>query len=220
MVFGTNKWEPDNECLEKLGRIFEEIFAYTSEKQNAPMLEMAREQYQSRVGKPFEDDHDFVQRMNTFLEWFIFDFQPEGGIPGSVFTSYMERVRHNSTTDEMILRMEISKNRHSLFHVIELRGNVVKVKDLVFRKTYHVTHDDNLEEDDVLESRIVVIKKKSFFTNTHCLHPKFVLDILKKAVRNVGRDMITPDFFIMIESMQLKWRRSRQIDVKHIYKFG
>lgn len=219
MVFGTSKWEPDNECHEKLKEILEEVFAFTSEEQNANMLEQAREQYQTRVGKPFEDDHDFVQRMNTFLEWFIFNFQPEGGIPGAIYTSYLERVRHNSTTDEMILRMEISKHTHSLFHVIELRGNVVKVKDIIYRKTYHVTHDDTLEEGDILESRIVVIKKKSFFTQTHCLHPKFVIDTLKRAVKKIGRDMITPDFFIKIESMQLKWRRSRQIDVKHIYKF-
>jgi len=220
MVFGTNNWEPDNENREKLARIFEEIFAYTSEPQNAAMLESAREQYQSRVGKPFEDDHDFIQRMNTFLEWFIFDFQPEGGIPGAIFTSYLERARHESTTDEMIIRMEISKNMHSLFLVNEYRGSVVKVRDVINRKTYYVTHEDNLEEGDLLESRIVVIGKKSFFTHTHCLHPKFVLGTLKKAVKKIGRDMITPEFFIMIESMQLKWRRSRQIDIKHIYNFG
>jgi len=217
IFFGKNKWKPDYESGKVISSILDEAFTYASEAKNSAHLESAKTKYYSIVGQTFEDDPDFIQRMDSFLEWFIFDYMPEGGAPGGIYQSYLEQKRHASTTDEMLARMEISKNHQSVFLVLEYKPGVVKVKDLVLKKKYYVTCDDSLEENDLLMSRIIHFNDKSYFSRSHCLHPKAAFKFIKGAIKKIGKASITSDFFLQLGAMQLKWRRSRQIDMKHIY---
>ncbi|MDH5541447.1 MAG: hypothetical protein OEY64_00645 [Nitrospinota bacterium] len=219
IFFGESKWKPDIESGKVISAILDEVFTFASEKQNASHLERAKTLYYSKVGQTFEDDPDFIQRMDSFLEWFIFDYMPEGGVPGGIYKSYLEQKRHASTTDELLARMELANSHQSIFLVIEYKNGVVKVKDLVLKKKFYVTCEDNLEEQDILMTRIVHMKGKCHFSRSHCLHPKSALKFIKNAIRKIGKNSITPDLFLELGAMQLRWRRSRQIDIKHIYAF-
>jgi len=216
-LFGN--WKPYLKERDEVEAVLERILSFSSEPENRELLEKAREYYLQKVGKTFEDDDDFEQRMNTFVEWYIFNYQPYGTLPGQIFTRYKEKYIVKSSSTEWTIRKAIEKLTHSVFLVKEQKGEVIKVKDLIGRKTYFVTSDDTLEKGDIIQTRIIDYNGGSFFSFAHCLHPKASLKIIKKGIKTKGRNDITSDFFLDLETMQLRWRRSRQIDIKQIYKF-
>jgi len=214
-----NRWKPSEKGIAEIRGELETLFRFASDGRNAGLLAEARSYYDERVGRTFEDDADYIQRMNSFLEWFIFDFMPRSGEQGIVFKSFYEnRAKEPSAANEKIFSA-LAGQTHSLFVVKERRGKVVKVRDIIHRKTGYITTDDILEPEDLLESRIIEMDGTCFFSYTHCLHPKAALRSVRKEIKRKGRKHITPDFFLKLAGMQLRWRRSRNIDLEHIYSF-
>jgi len=214
-----NRWKPCEERLAEIRGELETLFRFASDSRNAGLLEEARRYYDERVGRAFEDDADYIQRMNSFLEWFIFDFMPLSWEQGIIFKSFAESRENIASPAEKKILSALAGHTHSLFIVKERRGKVVKVRDIIHRQTGYITTDDILEPDDLLESRIIEMDGACFFSYTHCLHPKAALRFVRKEIKRKGRKHITPDFFLKVAEMQLRWRRSRNIALNRIYSF-
>ncbi|MBI5178656.1 MAG: hypothetical protein HZA04_05300 [Nitrospinae bacterium] len=217
-IFGKTVGAPAFEDKGRIRALLDELIAYASESRHAKQLEEAREVFYFKSGKTNEDDPDFVQRMNTFLEWFIFDHRPGGVGSKSLFDRYMAEKRPGLSSGELVQRIALSKHVHSLFQVKSCSGGVVKVRDLASRTTYIVTDDDTLERGDVLEARVVLLGDGCFFTYTHCLHPKGALKSIKTELKKWKQKALDEEFFSKLQGMQLKWRRFRQISINDIYR--
>ncbi len=217
-LLGKTVGEPVPELKPSVRALLDELIGYASEKRFGQRLEEAREYYYLKAGKINEDDADFVQRMNTVLEWFIFDHRPGGIGTNSLFDQYMGEKRARLSSAELVERMAMSKHLHSMFMVISCGDGTIKVKDMATKRRYVVSNDDRLEKGDILEARIVFLGSGCFFTYTHCLHPKAALKPIMGELKKWKSKMLGEDFFFKLQNMQLKWRRFRQISINDIYR--
>ncbi len=177
-----DRWKPKEETRNRIEYVLNHVIEYAT-KDASGELEKARSYYLAKVGKTFEDDADFEQRMNTFLEWFIFGYQPENGRQGDIYLKIFAGKISSEEPLDSDIKKAIERHSHSVFHIKECRERVIKVKDLIYRKTYYVTSDDTLERGDLLESRVIALGDGSFFSSTHCLHPKTAYPYIKKAIK-------------------------------------
>jgi hypothetical protein len=216
--FGKTFGELDPGGLQKVRSMLDELIAFASEDRHKKRLEEARAYYYFKVGKTNEDDPDFIQRMNTFLEWVIFDHRPGGGGTKSIFDLYLAENLPKLSAEEVVLRIAASKNLHSIFLVKSHGMGTIKLKDMAGKNSYLVTCDDELEANDIIEGRVITTGKGCFLSYTHCLHPKSASKPIISEIKKRKGVALDEEFFFKLQGMQLKWRRFRQISVDDIYK--
>ncbi|MBI3793471.1 MAG: hypothetical protein HY280_01930 [Nitrospinae bacterium] len=217
-IFGKTYGEPDADGRAKVRKVLDDLIAYASEERFQAKLDEARAYYFFKAGKTNDDDKQFIQRMNTFLEWFVFDYRPEGAGGKSLFDHYLAEKLPSLSAENLVLRIAASKNYHSIFRVKSSGNGVLVLKDLAGKNSYLVTDDDTLEPKDILETRVITLGKGCFITSTYCLHPKQALKQIKSEIKKRKGAALDEDFFFKLQGMQLKWRRFRQISIDDIYR--
>jgi hypothetical protein len=217
-IFGKTYGEIDPQGLQKVRLVLDELISYASEDRYKERLEEARAYYYFKVGKTNDDDPDFIQRMNTFLEWFIFDHRPEGVGSKCLFDLYLNENLATLSAEEVVLRIAVSKNHHSIFLVKSHGIGTVKLKDMAGKNSFVVTYDDELEIKDIIEARVINAGKGCFLSYTHCLHPKSAAKPVYSEIKKRKGVALNEEFFFKLQGMQLKWRRFRQISVDDIYR--
>lgn len=218
-LFGKSAGAPNHAGRREVRQLLSNLVAFASEPFNSEPLARAREYYFLKAGEIYEDDPDFDHRMNNFLEWFMFDYKDDGAKAATMLEKYIDAKRDTLTSDELVLNMSMVKHVHSIFIIKYCNKGFIKVSDMLSKKGFLVTGDDNLEKGDLLESRITVTEKGSFFFRTYCLHPKTAYKSIRNELKKRRKTGLDADFFITLQAMQLKWRRSRQINVGDIYSF-
>ena len=219
-LFGKTYGAPDPGGLIKVRQVLDELITFASEDRFKERMEEARAHYYLKAGKTYDDDPDFIQRMNTFLEWLIFDYRPGGAGEKSLFDLYLSERLTTLSAEEVVLRIAASKNHHSVFLVKSHGSGTVKLKDMAGKNSFMVTYDDELEEKDIIEARVISAGKGCFLTYTHCLHPKTTAKAIYAQIKKRRRAPLDEEFFFKLQAMQLKWRRVRQIHVNDIYNFN
>lgn len=214
-----SKAKPDEDGWRIVKDVINELLTFASDKTNAEFLDTAKEKYEGKMGRFYQDESDYIQRMNTFLEWFVFDFRTEELGSNTIFNRYINDNRDRLSSDELTLRMTIAKHLHSIFIVKNFKEGMVKVKDLYQGKSIWVTDDKIFEKGDMMESRVISAYGGNFFSYTYCLHPRSAASHIKAELKKQRKTGLRDDFFLKLRAMQLKWRRSRQIEIKDIYKF-
>ncbi len=217
-IFKKTIGKPSPEGCAVIRGLLDRLIEYASEPRFAESLNTAREIFYAKAGKTNEDDPDFIQRMNTFLEWFIFDYRPEGAGTRSVYDQFLDEKRKETSSADMINWIALSRQVHSVFLVKSRVRGVITVRDLSGRRNYVVTSDDHLEAGDILESRVIVVGKGCFFTYTHVLHPKTALRPIRAELKKYRNKPLAEGLFFKLQGMQLKWRRFRQISIEDIYR--
>lgn len=211
--------EYDNSKNEKVLQLLEELNSFATKSSNLEELKKGREHYFGKTGQVFEDDPDFEHRMDSFLEWFIFDFKSGGAETSTVFEKFIDSKRAALSNEEMIFLMSVGKHIHSVFQVKSCGNGSIKLKDLVGGKVYTLPSEDSLEKGDLLERRLLCLEDCCCFFHTYSLHPKLAYKPLVTELKKRKKSGIKQDFFVRLQAMQVKWRRSRQIKVGDIYRF-
>ncbi|MFQ5431067.1 MAG: hypothetical protein ACE5EN_01010 [Nitrospinota bacterium] len=204
---------------EKVLQLLEELNSFAIRQSNLEELKIGREFYFGKTGQVFEDDPDFEHRMNSFLEWLIFDHKSGGAETSTVFEKFVDSKRESLTNEEMVFLMNVGKHIHSIFQVRSCDDGRIKVKDLLGGKVYQLPSEDKLEKGDLLERRLLCLGDCCCFFHTYSLHPKLAYKPIMAELKKRKKSGIKPDFFISLQAMHVKWRRSRQIKVRDIYKF-
>lgn len=217
-IFKKTIGQPAPDGCQLIRGLLDRLIEYASEPCFAESLAAAREIFYAKAGKTNEDDRDFIQRMNTFLEWFIFDYRPEGAGTRSVYDKFLDEKRKETSSADMINWIALSRQVHSMFLVRSCASGVTTVRDLAGRRNYVVTGDDHLEAGDILESRVICVGKGCFFTYTHVLHPKTALRPIRAELKKYRNKPLGEELFFKLQGMQLKWRRFRQISIEDIYR--
>jgi len=211
--------EYDSLKNEKILQLLEELNSFATRQSNLDELKKGRKHYFGKTGQVFEDDPDFEHRMNSFLEWLIFDYKSGGAETSTVFEKFIDSKRESLTNEEMVFLMNVGKHTHSIFQVKSCSNGMIKVKDLVGGKVHQLPSEDNLEKGDLLERRLLCMEDCCCFFHTYALHPKLAYKPLAAELKKRKQSGLKPDFFISLQAMQIKWRRSRQIKVRDIYSF-
>jgi hypothetical protein len=190
-----------------------------------PEVFRAKQEFFERAGTVYDDDAEFEQRMNLFMDWYLFDRD----LPGVDLPPIRYFVRQHqaefSPEDKQIFE-DLSNSIHSLFLLKRMTwfGNNLVIQDLFSRKKYIVI-DPRLKQafskGDIFEGRVFPYAGKWNFAQGFCFHPiemrSFIVNEIKK-IRFQDRSRHLK-LILQLAQMKLKHQRFSHIDVKHIYGF-
>ena len=191
-----------------------------------PEVFRAKEEFFERAGVVHEDDLEFEQRMNLFMDWYLFD-RDLPGVDLPPIRSYIRQHQAEFNPEQKQIFEDLSHSIHSLFVLSRFTffGRNLIVQDLFSRKKYLVL-DPKLKfafsRGDIFEGRIFPHEGKWHFTQGFCFHPvemrSFILGEIKKIrFQDPTRHL---KLILQLAQMKLKHQRYSHIDVKHIYVFN
>ena len=191
-----------------------------------PEVFRAKQEFFERAGTVYDDDAEFEQRMNLFMDWYLFDRDlPSVDLPPIRY--FVRQHQNEFSPDDKQIFEDLSNSIHSLFLLKRFtwfKKHMV-VQDLFSRKKYMVA-DLNLGQafsrGDIFEGRIFPHQGKWHFARGFCFHPiemrSFIVNEIKK-IRFQDRSRHLK-LILQLAQMKLKHQRFAHIDVKHIYEFN
>lgn len=183
-------------------------------------LKEAKENYFALTGKLDEDKDEFESRMNSFNDWYIFQYRQKDG--SKVIEEY---IRNNELEEE--LSQALLNVNHSLFEFskINFRKQVV-LKDILHDEKIILNKDHpsiSLMEGDVFTGRIIKYKGDIHLLRGICILPQGVKSILKKQSRKI-RKLNSFDeelqYLLQLESLKTKAMHYSHIDPSKIFIFA
>jgi len=205
----------------------ERLVAWASAEPRQGWILAARRDYFARRGEPREDDPSYEARMNGLLDFFAFDFRPDG-----VETTLQHCLREGGGELDAAARAELAEMAHGihgLFEVRRLRPGEVRVRDVLTRATHDVLErraTPGLEKGDLIEARLLPQGGRLHFSSAFLFHPRTVRKrILKEATRRSkeagkgGRPDVQA-FLDLLSRMALKLERYRNVRAESIYDFA
>ena len=188
-----------------------------------PYLESVREakaKYFREAGEVFEDDAFFEQRMNSFLEYYLFDWPAAAG-GKSTTALVIERGRDRLPPDELVAFAGFDRNVHSIFELKKKKGEDVLVLNLLDGEKYEVHERRQLagmEKGDLFEARLLPFGDKLHFSRAFVHHPKTVRKFIVTEMKAMKEPGAKPLALIhRLAYLRLKFDRMRRVDAVKIY---
>lgn len=186
----------------------------------------AKNEYFKKAGIVYEDDEDFDQRMNIFMDWYLFDRDLPGiDLPPTKY--YHRKNKDRFSNEELNIYKDFCSTLHSIFRLKRktlFKKSGLVISDLFTNKTYTVVDSEvnrGFTKGDIFEARIIPFQGSFEFSKGFCFHPRemqsFILSEIKK-VRFQDKNRKTK-LILQLAAMKLKHHRFNHIDVKHIYTF-
>ena len=192
----------------------------TGDEYREPIRE-AKAKYFRAAGEVFEDDPFFEQRMNCFLEYYLFDYSAG---PGGKSTTALviERGKATLAPEELVAFAGFDRGIHSVFELRKKSGDILHVNNLYDGEKYEVFERRTLaglDKSDIFEARLLPFGERLHFSNAFVFHPKevkkFVVTELK-SFKEQGQPKPTPVLH-RLAYIRLKFDRERRADAAKIY---
>ena len=210
-----------------LAQIHDRLLGWASSDLMKEELLRARKRYFDRFGEPNEEDKSFESRMNGFLDWYLYNYAPEGG-GDNVIERFIKAEGAAIPTDELNLYRTLGKNTHSIFEVRRIKKDEIRLRDIFTAGDHDVTERRTLaglEKGDLIEARLMPYDSRLFFSGAFLYHPPAVRKIIfaqvKKLKKAAGKGQM-PDveaFLGQLSKAALKMERYRNVKVESIYSF-
>ena len=192
---------------------------YTSGRHYEMLLE-AKDEYFNLTGQVNEDDEDYELRMNSFNDWYIFQFVSKLSSRAAVF-DYVEE----NKLDEA-LSVSLKEMNYSLF---EYCGKTFRgfcgFKDLLHNYKFVLPKESNppgLLKEDIFIGRTIKCEDNHYLLPGLCLLPKEIKGKLKKQskkLRKLNDIKQESEFLLKVESLKTKWVRYGHIEPDRIFSF-
>ena len=199
----------------------EKLIALATGEAYLDAVREAKARYFRATGEVFEDDPFFEQRMNGFLEFYLFDWTAAAG-GKSTAAVIIEKGRQTLPPDELVAFAGFDRSVHSVFEYKKKKADKVHVQNLFDDEVYEV-HERRalagLEKADIFEARLLPFGDKLHFSNAFVFHPKAVKKFLvteMKEARKQGAARATALTHRMAY-LRLRFERFRRVDVLKIY---
>lgn len=200
------------DVLETLLRRVTETYGQTSEE--------ARKQWFRRAGEPFLDERDYEQRMQNFVEWYVFDFRLSTGL--SPFEAFLTDPGQSAEEKEAF--QPFRDQVHSLFQLgNRLFGGGMYARDLHDGKKYPLGLESTTGYTPgvVMEMRLVPVEDGFRPTQTSLYYESSMARLVKRAarvVRKKGGDEAWEALLFRASYLHLKASRFRHVETKEIFK--
>lgn len=184
------------------------------------LLKDAMEKYISLTGKMDEDSSEYESRMNTFNDWFIFNYRRADG--RRVIDDY---IQDNNIDNE--LAKSFHNTNYSLFHFVKInfRKQIV-LKDILHNEKFILRSEDcklALLEDDIFVGRLVSHEGKNYLLKGVCTLPRETFSVLKKQsrkVRKLNSHAQEERFLLTLEKLKIKSINYGHINSEQIFVFN
>ena len=204
-------------------KFIDRLIEYATSPNYQEELIRAKDYYNKIPGKVHDDEPSFENRMNLFINWYIFDWI----ITEERITFVELFYRENETTfndEELRIYSDLRYTLHSLF-ILEKR---IKKEDVflsdIFNNSQYDIFDSNenlgIEEDDLFEARIIPYNNQLLFAPGFCIHPLEIITEIKKFIKK-NNCWTKEDRFLFIQklsAMKLKMDRYKHLSIDEIYE--
>lgn len=208
------------------GELQERLLAWGNVAPRQGWILAARREHFERVGEPHEEDKSFEARMNGLLDFFVFDFRPNG--VDTTLELYLRDGADELTTDERAALRELGRGPHGLFEVRRIRPGEIRLRDTFTGEDHDVGERRSaagLEKGDLIEARLLRHEGKLQFSASFLFHPrpmrKRILGEVRRRVKSAGKGG-TPevrDLLGVLSRMALRLERYRNVRMESIYDF-
>ena len=185
---------------------------------NSDEIGAARNDFDTRRGKVFEDEELWERWTRSFLEWYVLE-RPTG--PNNV--PPVAIAMQNETDPERTAHLQAWLTSHrSVFEVLELGEGRAELLDIVGGARFSVSEKRVLHgvlAKDIVEARLVGVAGEVHFGRTFCFHPRGIEGSIRRiatGLQNKG----TPTAAILDQLANLRVRCTRYKHLKpaRIYK--
>jgi hypothetical protein len=199
---------------------FEKALNEYSKGHSYKQLILAKETYFNITGLVHEEDDNYEARMNSFNDWFLFNFKKEDGEANRM----MEFLNQHTQEDE--IKESFDKVNFSLFEFIgESLFKKIIIKDILHNKKISLSLKGpipGLLKQDLFIGRVISSGQENFLMLGISVLPKTVKRILSKEAKKIRKlnDLdIEEKFLLEIESLNNKWKRYGHLDPQKVFQF-
>jgi hypothetical protein len=183
-------------------------------------LKEAKDTYFSLTGKLDEDKDEFESRMNSFNDWYVFQYRQKDG------SKVIEEYIRNHDLEEDLSQALLNVN-HSLFEFtkVNFRKQIV-LRDILHDEKVVLKKDHptiSLVEGDIFTGRIIKYKGENILLKGVCTLPQGVKSVLKKQSKKVRKQNSFEEelkFLLQLESLKTKAMHYSHIDPSKIFIFS
>ncbi|MGE3610876.1 MAG: hypothetical protein AB7I27_14900 [Bacteriovoracaceae bacterium] len=205
--------------LDTVHEHLDKVLSYYTQGDFFQGLKEAKEKYFSLTGKLDEDKDEFESRMNSFNDWYIFQYrQPDGS---KVIEDY---IRNNQLEEE--LSQALLNVNHSLFEFSKVSfGKQIVLKDILHDEKIKLVKNHptiSLMEGDIFAGRVIKYKDEYYLLRGVCILPQGVKSILKaqsKKIRKLNNFEEELNFLLQLEALKTKATHYSHIDPAKIFIF-
>ena len=172
-------------------------------------------------GKIFDDEIFYEQRMNFFIDYFLFQTPVvhEDNIALTPYHLYLTKI---SSPDESF------KFVYSVFKIIHRSDCLLKIVDLINIKKYEIYPKKNqtfiaLQKNNIFQGFIYHIKNKYYLSDGIFFHPsksqKLILNLTKKIQSN--KNSLTQIFSLLnhLSKAQMTILRQPHLSISKVYEY-
>lgn len=182
----------------------------------------ARREFFELTGEVFEDDLFYEERVNNYLEWFLFA-RPFEGAP-SAFAYFADHVAAECDEAARATLDALRLPLHGLFEVLKIapKKNTVILRSVFDKKAkYAVIERRNpvgLSKGDIIETRLVLKGDHCHFLSAFVVHPARVGKFIRKRVKAMQKDDGEKEaFIVLLQRLWMQCRRYKHVNPIRIY---
>lgn len=209
-------------------QLHERMLSWATEGARNEDLLSAKATHFAARGEPHEEDRTYEVRVNAMLDFYLYDWRPEGTSLPTV-ARFVEAERETLSPDDLAAYQGLAQNIHSLFEIRRLGNGLVRVRDVFSAKDYDVTERRSvagLTKGDLIEARLMPHQGELLFSGAFLFHPREarrpVLAEVKRMRKEADRgERTSPVAFLdQLAKMALKLERYRSVRFESIYDFS
>jgi hypothetical protein len=204
-----------NIITEHLSKIFN---TYTKDSYYEDMKK-AVEIYIEKTGRMDEESQEYESRMNSFNDWFVFNYRKDGG------KRIVEKYIEDENLDEELANA-FTKANYSVFyfHKINFRKQIV-IKDILHKEKFILAKDSEhlaLVENDLFVGRAINYQNNYYLLSGVCTLPQDILSVLKKESKKIIKENnfeLEEEFLLQIEALKTKSLHYGHLESAKVFKF-
>ncbi|MBD66392.1 MAG: hypothetical protein CME62_14370 [Halobacteriovoraceae bacterium] len=198
----------------------DKILNHYSQDEYSSDMKKALDIYIAKTGQMNEESEWYESRMNSFNDWFVFNYRRDDGT----------RIIDQYVIDEGI-DDDLAKSFHNLnyslflFQKTNFRKQIV-IRDILHNKKIILDKDNDnigLLEDDLFVGRVIELNGSHYLLNGLCILPREVYSALKKEakkIRKQNNEVKEQDFLLELENLKTKSLNYSHITSDKIFTFG
>lgn len=204
-----------------LASVIDEIIERFGGAAHTGVITAARQEYDARRGRVFEDEALWEAWTQAFLEWYVLERPlPEAqGRPAAV--QVLEDARRQGDAARAAAARAWLVSHRSLFEVRALAAGRVELHDLIGGAQFSVCEPRaivGVSVGDVAEMRLIGFAGEVLFGRTFCYHPSGTRDAIAAQVRDLrAQGGSRQDIVDFCASLRIRCQRYRHVPPARIY---
>jgi hypothetical protein len=200
---------------------FERILEEFSTGKYLQEIERAKQEFYSMSGVVHEDNPLHFERINLFLDWYIYErkLDDEDLSPAELF---YDRHLNDFDEEDRAFYKAVLNSVSSLFLVKTKASTYIRVKDMFVGEVYTVDDGkfiDLVNKGDIFQGRLISLDRVRIFSSGFCFHDqdaRAYIDSEIKKLKKLSKEYHY-SFMMKLALMKVKSKEYYHVPIKDIY---